>query len=74
MLIEGASLGTIASALTGLAVIKIPYLKPFIVSGGIVQTLALALMTRYRGRSNSYAEIAILQVLKGCAAGMISFP
>lgn len=63
------SLGTLACAGLGLVVVKIPYLKPFIIFGTCLQTMTLALMTRFRGRSNSLAELAAMQVLKGVANG-----
>ena len=36
--------------------------------------MTLGLMTRFRGQSNSLAELAAMQVLKGIANGFIAFP
>ena len=49
-------------------------LKPFIVAGAVIQCLALGLMIRFRGQSNSLGDLATMQVLKGLGLGLISFP
>ena len=49
-------------------------LKPALVLGFTVQTLAYGLMIRFRQSTNSRAEIIIVQILKGFGIGLISFP
>jgi SIT family siderophore-iron:H+ symporter-like MFS transporter len=71
---ESRFTATLTAAATGLAVMKVRRLKPFIFAGALIQILALGLMTRFRGRENSIGELAILQVLKGIGGGMINFP
>lgn len=49
-------------------------LKIFICLGFVIQTLGLGLMIRFRQSTNSTAEIAIVQVLRGLGSGLIPFP
>jgi SIT family siderophore-iron:H+ symporter-like MFS transporter len=49
-------------------------LKPALVLGFTVQTLAYGLMIRFRQSTNSRAEIIVVQILKGFGIGLISFP
>lgn len=49
-------------------------LKPALILGFTVQTLAYGLMIRFRQSTNSRAEIIIVQILKGFGIGLISFP
>ncbi|KAK6906703.1 hypothetical protein I203_100690 [Kwoniella mangroviensis CBS 8507] len=49
-------------------------LKPIIIFGMFIETLATGLMLRYRTSHNSQAELAIIQVLRGASNGFIPYP
>jgi SIT family siderophore-iron:H+ symporter-like MFS transporter len=66
--------GTVVAIIGALAVRYFRRLKPALVLGFTIQTLAYGLMIRFRQSTNSRAEVIIVQILKGCGIGLISFP
>ncbi|KAH7094943.1 major facilitator superfamily domain-containing protein [Paraphoma chrysanthemicola] len=75
-----ASLYSFCSVLTGvvvgLIVVRVRYLKPFIVSGALLFLAAFGVLFRYRGGSDtsSHAGIIGAQVFLGFAGGFVPFP
>lgn len=65
---------TIVAVIAAIATRYIRRLKPVLIFGFTVQTLAYGLMIRFRQSTNSQAEVIIVQILKGFGIGMISFP
>lgn len=65
---------TIVAIIGALLVRHFRRLKPALILGFTVQTLAYGLMIRFRQSTNSRAEIIIVQILKGFGIGLISFP
>jgi len=61
-------------AVTGLLIAKLRRNKPFMVAGAVIQVLAYGLMTRFRGPTNSIAELAWMQILRGMGYGMVIWP
>ena len=66
--------GTITGIIGSLLARRYRTLKWFIVFGFCVQVLALGLMVRYRRATNSQGELAVVQLLRGGANGLIPFP
>ncbi|ORY92512.1 major facilitator superfamily domain-containing protein [Leucosporidium creatinivorum] len=66
--------GTLCAALAGVIVRYTRYLKPIIIFGFCVEVLALGLMIRYRGSTNSQGDLAMVQVVRGIGSGFIGFP
>jgi len=65
---------TIVAIIGAILVRHFRRLKPALILGFTVQTLAYGLMIRFRQSTNSRAEIIIVQILKGFGIGLISFP
>jgi SIT family siderophore-iron:H+ symporter-like MFS transporter len=65
---------TVVAIIASIATRYIRRLKPVIIMGFAIQTLAYGLMIRFRQSTNSQAEVIIVQILKGFGIGMISFP
>lgn len=65
---------TVVAIIAAIATRYIRRLKPVLIMGFAIQTLAYGLMIRFRQSSNSQAEVIIVQILKGFGIGMISFP
>jgi SIT family siderophore-iron:H+ symporter-like MFS transporter len=65
---------TVVAIIGALLVRHFRRLKPALVLGFTVQTLAYGLMIRFRQSTNSRAEIIVVQILKGFGIGLISFP
>ncbi|ORX39833.1 major facilitator superfamily domain-containing protein [Kockovaella imperatae] len=49
-------------------------LKPIIIAGAAIETLAIGLMIRYRTSTNTQAELAVVQLIRGAANGLIPYP
>ncbi|SCV67396.1 BQ2448_5007 [Microbotryum intermedium] len=66
--------GTLTAAVAGVAARYIRYLKPIIIFGFAVEVLSFGLMVRYRQSTNSQADLAMVQVVRGLGVGCIGFP
>merc|ERR1712225_204674 len=66
--------GTLVVAVNGIICRYLRYLKPIVIAGFILEVLAFGLMIRFRESTNSQAEIAIVQLLRGVAGGCLGFP
>ena len=66
----------VSGPLTGLAVYRIRRLKPFLLSGALVFTVAFGLLVRYRGGLGVPEKAGVIagQVLLGLGGGMCSYP
>ncbi|KAL1408004.1 hypothetical protein Q8F55_004801 [Vanrija albida] len=66
--------GTV-SAIIGAGVARyFRVLKPIIIAGFVIQVLGSGLMIRYRTSTNSQGELAVVQLIRGFANGLIPFP
>jgi len=66
--------GTLVVAVNGIICRYLRYLKPIVIAGFVLEVLAFGLMIRFRESTNSQAEIAIVQLLRGVAGGCLGFP
>ncbi|KAI5449653.1 hypothetical protein NCC49_004203 [Naganishia albida] len=66
--------GTVMAVAAGFAVRYTRRIKYVVIFGFICQTLGTGLMIRFRTSTNSRAELAAVQVVRGFGAGCISFP
>ncbi|KAL8279884.1 hypothetical protein RQP46_007734 [Phenoliferia psychrophenolica] len=66
--------GTLTAVVAGVVTRYTRRLKPLIIFGFCVEILAIGLMIRYRTSTNSQAELAIVQVIRGFGVGCIGFP
>ncbi|SCZ93932.1 BZ3500_MvSof-1268-A1-R1_Chr6-3g08999 [Microbotryum saponariae] len=66
--------GTLTAAVAGVAARYIRYLKPIILFGFTIEVLSFGLMIRYRQSTNSQADLAMVQVVRGFGVGCIGFP
>lgn len=66
--------GTVTGIIMSLAAAKLRTLKWFIVLGFCFQLLGTGLMIRYRTSTNSYAELVVVQLIRGIATGMLPYP
>ena len=70
----GSFSGTILAVAAGFAVRYTRRIKYVVIFGFICQTLGTGLMIRFRTSTNSKAELAAVQVVRGFGVGCISFP
>ncbi|KAJ9099689.1 hypothetical protein QFC20_005621 [Naganishia adeliensis] len=70
----GSLSGTIMAVAAGFAVRYTRRVKYVVIFGFICQTLGTGLMIRFRTSTNSRAELAAVQVVRGFGSGCISFP
>ncbi|WWC98434.1 hypothetical protein V866_005325 [Kwoniella sp. B9012] len=66
--------GWVTAVLGPLIARRFRVLKPIIIFGMALETLATGLMLKYRTSHSSQGELAIVQVLRGAATGFISYP
>ncbi|KDE07037.1 hypothetical protein MVLG_02615 [Microbotryum lychnidis-dioicae p1A1 Lamole] len=66
--------GTLTAAVAGVAARYIRYLKPIILLGFAIEVLSFGLMIRYRQSTNSQADLAMVQIVRGFGVGCIGFP
>ncbi|WWD08400.1 hypothetical protein V865_006512 [Kwoniella europaea PYCC6329] len=66
--------GWVTAVIGALIARKYRVLKPIIIFGMFIETLATGLMLRYRTSHSSQAELAIIQVLRGASNGFIPYP
>ncbi|KDE07039.1 hypothetical protein MVLG_02617 [Microbotryum lychnidis-dioicae p1A1 Lamole] len=66
--------GTLTAAVAGVAARYLRYLKPIILLGFVLEVLSLGLMIRYRQSTNSQADLAMVQIVRGFGVGCIGFP
>ncbi|WVQ63432.1 uncharacterized protein L199_001585 [Kwoniella botswanensis] len=66
--------GWVTAVLGALIARRFRVLKPIIIFGMALETLATGLMLKYRTSHSSQGELAIVQVLRGAATGFISYP
>ena len=64
----------VTAFLTGILARYTRRLKPIIIAGFCLEVLGLGLMIKFRTATNSQAEIAVVQAIRGMGVGMISFP
>lgn len=67
---------TVGGLAVGFAIRKVPFLKPFIMAGGLAFILAYGLLYRYRG-GHSDSDIAGLiaaETILGMAGALVYFP
>ncbi|KAI9930239.1 Siderophore transporter [Aspergillus wentii] len=67
---------TVTGCLLGFVVFKVKRLKPFIVAGTLLFTVAFGILIRFRGGSVSSSHSGVIggQVLLGFSAGFFSYP
>ncbi|WVW81257.1 hypothetical protein I302_103248 [Kwoniella bestiolae CBS 10118] len=66
--------GWVTAVMGALIARRFRFLKPIIIFGLALQTLATGLMLRYRTSHSSQGELAVIQVLRGASTGFISYP
>ncbi|SGZ31145.1 BQ5605_C047g12317 [Microbotryum silenes-dioicae] len=66
--------GTLCAVVVGVLVRYTRHLNYFVVFGAAVDVLSYGLMVRLRQSTNSQAELAIVQVIRGFGEGCIGFP
>lgn len=70
----GSFSGTVMAVAAGFAVRYTRRIKYVVIFGFICQTLGTGLMIRFRTSTNSRAELAAVQIVRGFGVGCISFP
>lgn len=70
----GSMSGTVMAVAAGFAVRYTRRIKYVVIFGFICQTLGTGLMIRFRTSTNSRAELAAVQIVRGFGSGCISFP
>ncbi|SCV73286.1 BQ2448_7212 [Microbotryum intermedium] len=66
--------GTLCAVVVGVLVRYTRHLKSFVIFGAAIEVFAYGLMVRLRQSTNSQAELAIVQVIRGFGEGCIGFP
>ncbi|WWC92588.1 uncharacterized protein L201_007547 [Kwoniella dendrophila CBS 6074] len=66
--------GWVTAVIGALVARRFRMLKPIIIFGMFIETLATGLMLKYRTSGSSQAELAIIQVLRGASNGFIPYP
>ncbi|KAK8850768.1 hypothetical protein IAR55_004688 [Kwoniella newhampshirensis] len=66
--------GWVTAVMGALLARRFRMLKPIIILGMFIETLATGLMLRYRTSGSTQAELAIIQVLRGASNGFIPYP
>ncbi|WWC72828.1 uncharacterized protein I206_106792 [Kwoniella pini CBS 10737] len=66
--------GWVTAVIGALVARRFRVLKPIIIFGMFIETLATGLMLKYRTSGSSQAELAIIQILRGASNGFLSYP
>lgn len=76
MLIFGSFCSVITGVILGLIVLKVRYLKPFIIFGSVLFLAAFGVLINYRGGSGKGSHSGVIgsQIILGIAGGLFSYP